>query len=118
MSVRFRFENLEIWQRAAAASDPLFDIADRMEEMKRFRWAEQLRAAVMSITNNIAEGSGSVSNAEFAQFLNFARRSVFETANILILLNQRGVLIERPVKLLDELEEISRMIIGFRRTLR
>lgn len=44
----------------------------------------------MSISNNIAEGAGSSSSNEFAHFLNIARRSTFETANILILLSRRG----------------------------
>jgi four helix bundle protein len=55
----FRFENLEVWQRAAAISPALFQIAETLEQRKQFRWAEQLRAAALSITNNIAEGSGS-----------------------------------------------------------
>ena len=50
----FRFENLEVWQRAADLSPALFSIADLQEERRRFRWAEQLRAAALSITNNIA----------------------------------------------------------------
>lgn len=57
----FLFQNLEIWQRSAAVSVELFLLADQIENMKHFRWAEQLRSAVLSITNNIAEGSGSYS---------------------------------------------------------
>lgn len=41
------------------------------------------RAATLSITNNIAEGSGSVSDIDFANFLNTARRSTFEVANVI-----------------------------------
>lgn len=73
----------------------------------------------MSAPNNIAEGSGSSSKREFLQFLNIARRSTFENANILILLAQRG-LIEDVVrdKLLDELESLARQITSFQRTLK
>jgi four helix bundle protein len=46
----------------------------------------------MSMSNNIAEGSGSSSVKEFSQFLNIARRSTFENANILILLERRGLI--------------------------
>ena len=113
----FRFQNLEIWQRSAAISFPLFALADQFEGKKHFRWAEQLRSAVLSITNNIAEGSGSYSKAEFAQFLNFSRRSVFETANMLILLSEKVELSEPPKLLLNELDQISRMIAAFRKTL-
>lgn len=46
----------------------------------------------MSITNNIAEGSGSFSDKEFSNFLNMARRSIFECANILILYERRKII--------------------------
>ena len=80
---QFRFQDMQIWQRAAAFSPGLFHLADQLEKQRLFRFAEQLRGAVLSITNNIAEGSGSVSQIDFANFLNTARRSTFEVANIL-----------------------------------
>jgi four helix bundle protein len=77
----------------------------------------QLRAAVLSITNNIAEGSGSSSKAEFAQFLNYSRRSIFESANMLIMLKNKFHM-DTPIEtFLSELDEISRMIVTFRKTL-
>jgi len=116
---QFRFQDFEIWKKAASFSGSLFEIADDLDKKKLFRFGEQLRAATLSITNNIAEGSGSVSDADFANFLNTARRSVFEVANILILLAQDGRLDATRVKpLLKELEEESRMLLAFRRTLK
>jgi len=51
--------------------------------------------------------------------LNTARRSVFEVANILILLRKDGRIDSNRVNpLLKELEEESRMILAFRRTLK
>src|SRR4051812_11656788 len=74
----FRFQDLQIWKKGATLSAPLFQLADHLEQRKLYRFAEQLRAATLSITNNIAEGSGSNSDTDFANFLNIARRSVFE----------------------------------------
>ena len=117
MNTPFRFQNLEIWQRSATISIKLFDLADQIESQKHFRWSEQLRSAVLSITNNIAEGSGSISKPEFAQFLNYSRRSIFETVNMLIIL-EREFQIEAPIdSYLTELDEISRMIFAFRKSL-
>src|SRR4051812_28154643 len=81
----FRFQNIEVWRRAADLSGRLFKLAEKLDERRYFRFAEQLRAATLSITNNIAEGSGSASEADFANFLNTARRSVFEVANMLMI---------------------------------
>ena len=116
---QFRFEDLEIWKRSADLSGLLFQLADRLEEKRRFRFAEQLRAATLSITNNIAEGSGSHSDADFAHFLNISRRSVFEVANMLILLARHGCLeTGDTASSINELAEISRMLFAFRRTLK
>ena len=76
---RFRFENMEVWQRAAELSMPLFDLAETLDARKYFRFGEQLRAATLSITNNMAEGSGSDSDDDFSNFLKFARRSVLRS---------------------------------------
>ena len=116
---QFRFQDLEIWQRGAAISSKLFKLADALERRKLFRFAEQLRGATLSITNNIAEGSGSVSDAGFANFLNIARRSVFEVANMLILFTREGYLKDADITaIIGELVEQSKMILSFRRRLK
>jgi hypothetical protein len=50
--VKFRFEDLDIWKEAVEIADLLFDIADTLEQRKLFRFAEQLRAAGMSMSTN------------------------------------------------------------------
>jgi len=116
--VKFCFKDLKIWQLAIEIADELFDLADDLEKKKLFRFAEQLRAAGMSMSNNIAEGSGSSSNKEFNQFLNIARRSTFENANILILLRRRDLISQEWLeKLLDKLDHLCRQITNFQGTL-
>jgi len=73
--IKFRFQDLKIWQLAIQIANELFDIAENLEKRRLYRFAEQLRGAGMSAPNNIAEGSGSSSKKEFIQFLNVARRS-------------------------------------------
>ena len=112
--VKFRFQDLQIWQLAIQIGDELFDVADELEKRRLYRFAEQLRAAGMSMSNNIAEGSGSSSNKEFKQFLNVARRSTFENANILILLHKRNLITDESLeRLLDKLDHLCRKIMNF-----
>jgi four helix bundle protein len=116
--VKFRFQDLEIWQLAIEIADELFDIADELERKRLYRFAEQLRAAGMSMSNNIAEGSGSSSKREFHQFLNIARRSTFENANILILLNRRKLITDSSLEMLHEkLDHLCRKITNFQKSL-
>src|SRR5437870_7017123 len=118
-NTQFRFQELEIWKRAAEFSSSLFQLADELDKQRLFRFAEQLRAAVLSITNNIAEGSGSVSKIDFANFLNTSRRSVYEVANILFLLERNGYLEVKNIDhIIGELAEESRMLLAFMRSLR
>lgn len=115
---KFRFEDFQIWIEAIDIADKLFEIADKLEQKKLYRFSEQLRGAEMSISNNIAEGSGSNSKKEFIQFLNFARRSTFENANILIILNRRKLLEENEMNLLlNQLDILCRKITNFQKSL-
>ncbi|MCI0522317.1 MAG: four helix bundle protein [Bacteroidales bacterium] len=114
----FRFMNMQIWIDGVEVSDMLFDAADLADQKRYFKFAEQLRSAAMSITNNIAEGSGSFSDKEFGNFLNVSRRSVYECANILYPFNRRKIIDETILKkLLARLVVLSKMITNFRRTL-
>ena len=115
---KFRFQDLRIWQLAIEIADELFDIADELEQKRLYRFADQLRGSGMSMSNNIAEGSGSSSKREFGQFLNFARRSTFENANILILLRRRNLITEERLnELLTKLDALCRQITNFQKSL-
>jgi len=114
----FRFKDLQIWKDGIEISDTLFEIAELAEARRYYRFAEQLRGATMSITNNIAEGSGSFSDKDFAQFLNISRRSVYECANILFLYDRRNI-IDKETRdtLIKKLVILSKMLNSFRKTL-
>jgi four helix bundle protein len=116
---KFRFQDLNIWKLAIRIANELFDLANELEGKKLYRFAEQLRGAAMSMSNNIAEGSGSSSKKEFAQFLNIARRSTFENANILILLQMRDLLSKNALdNHLDQLDYLCRQITNFQLSLK
>jgi four helix bundle protein len=116
---KFRFQDLKIWELAIQIAQDLFDIADSLEEKRLYRFSDQLRGAGMSMSNNIAEGSGSTSKKEFIQFLNMARRSTFENANILILLQKRNLISKDSLdKLLAQLDLLCRQITNFQNSLR
>jgi hypothetical protein len=51
---RFRFEDLQIWQEASRIGDELDELADGLEDARKRRYAEQLRGAALSVSNNIA----------------------------------------------------------------
>jgi len=80
--------------------------------------AEQLRAAFLSISNNIAEGSGSFSNKDSANFLKFARRSVFEVVNITFVASRRKFIRENELDIkLYQMDKLSKKITNFRKVI-
>ncbi len=115
---KFRFQDLRIWQLAIEIAEELFEIADVLDQKRLYRFAEQIRGAGMSMSNNIAEGSGSSSKKEFKQFLNMARRSTFENANILILLQKRNLINKDAMDaILRKLDSLCRQITSFQSSL-
>ncbi len=116
---KFRFVDLEIWRDSIEVGERLFDLADGLEVKRLYRFAEQLRGSGLSMSNNIAEGSGSTSKREFLNFLNIARRSTFENANILLVFEKRGLLeADKVTDILDCLDHLCRKITNFQKSLR
>ena len=114
----WRFEDLDIWQLAAELAVKFHRLAAKLDEARFYRYADQLRGAGLSLSNNIAEGSGSRHTKEFVQFLNIARRSLFEDASMLLVFEKLGILDSRQVaELLADCDFLSRKITTFIRTL-
>ncbi len=118
MRPHFRFEDLEVWQLAADLAVKLHQLADRLEARKLYRYAEQLRAAGLSLPNNIAEGSASPHAKEFQQFLNITRRSLCEDASMLLVFEMLKLLDAAEVtELLQDCDHLSRKLTNLSRSL-
>ena len=109
---------MEIWQLARDLAIEFHRIADLLHDRRLYRYAEQLRAAGLSLSNNIAEGSGSTHKREFIQFLNIARRSLFEDASMLLVFEKLGLVESEEISvLLTNCDVLSRKITNFSRSL-
>jgi len=92
--------------------------ANRLHDRRLYGCAEQLRAAVLSLSNNIAEGSGSTHKREFVQYLNIARRSLLEDASMLLVFETLGLFESEEINgLLTDCDALSRKITNFSRSL-
>jgi four helix bundle protein len=114
----FRFEDLEVWQDASELAVNCHQIADRLSALKWFRYAEQLRAAGLSPSNNVAEGSASHHDKEFIQFLNIARRSTAELASMALSFERMTILDESSTsELLEMADKVGRKLTSLIRHL-
>ncbi len=84
-----RFEDLPVWQEAAR----LFELADDFLEdappRMRPSFRDQLERAVLSVSNNIAEGFERGTTNELLAFIYIARGSAGEVRSMLTLLLRR-----------------------------
>lgn len=111
----FKFEKLDVWRKSVDFNKVVIKIADDLPKQYQFSFGEQLRRALLSITNNIAEGCGRNSSKEQANFYNMAKGSVYEVVNVLVVLSELGKLsISRDKKrtIYDSADEICRMLSG------
>jgi len=115
----FRFEELEIWKLAINYADEIYDLAKELPVDEKYNLTDQLRRSALSISNNIAEGSGVSTTKNFKSFLDISISSVLETVNLLCFANRRSYISEsQRIKLYDEAEVIIKKIRSFKSSLK
>ena len=114
----FRFESLEIWDLAVEYGIDIFNLCKNLPKSELFGLSSQLKRAVISISNNIAEGSGSQSQREFKVFLNYSIRSTLEVSSLLIFTEKIGYIDkDRINELYEKAEKIIRKTRTFKKCL-
>ena len=111
-------KKLEVWIKAVEFVTKIYKITESFPDNERFGLISQIRRSAVSIPSNISEGAGRASKREFVQFLSIAQGSTSELETQMIISNNLGFLKKEDMYLLDELDEISRMIIGLIRSLK
>jgi four helix bundle protein len=113
------FRQLQGWQKAHTLTLAIYHATALFPTEERYGLTSQIRRASSSIPANIAEGCGRGTQAEVAQFLQIARGSASELDYHLQLAHDLNLLSVRDHEYLSQLvEEVQRMPVSFRRTVR
>ena len=72
------FRNLEAYKAGKILIKEVYRLLKKFPKEEQFAMCSQLRRASISITSNIAEGSGRVSNKEKVHFLHISYGSLME----------------------------------------
>lgn len=88
----YSFEKLEVWQRTRQLIKMIYYDTTGFPKEELFGLVSQLRRAAISISSNIAEGSGSITNKEQANFYKIAYSSMLEVLSQLIVSADLGYL--------------------------
>jgi four helix bundle protein len=114
----FRFERLEVWRRSIEFADAIYSVTRGFPVEERYGLSRQLRRAAVSISSNIAEGSGRSSDKDFAHFVQMAYGSLMEViSQSQIAENQTFLQPESHTELYRRAEELARMLSGLRPSL-
>jgi len=111
-----RFEDLEVWQRAARLSA---DIYKELRDLKDFGFKDQITRSGLSVPSNIAEGFERESQKECLTFLSYAKSSCGELRSQIYIGMDIGYIDQKVAKKwLAEATEISSMLSGLIKTRR
>lgn len=110
-----KFEDIISWQKSQHLAKLIYEL---FRNNKDYGFKDQIQRAVISISNNIAEGFERKSNNEFKQFLFIAKGSCAEVRSMANLaLSCRYISKEDLGNIYENSVEISKLISGLIKTL-
>jgi len=118
MNNRFRFQNQNVWQEARVLNRTIYRLTRSFPRREIFGMTSQIRRASVSISTNIAEGSGRNSDKDFAHFLEQGFGSLMETASLFFLAFDEEYVSEAQVNpLFDDMEKLAKGVAALNRRL-
>jgi four helix bundle protein len=79
------FEEFEVYKKGIQLAKLVFKLLENKAFEKEFGFQNQIKRAVISITNNIAEGSEYNSNKQLIKYLKISKGSCAEVRSMLVL---------------------------------
>jgi four helix bundle protein len=115
----FRFEGLEIWQRARRFSQLVDSSVTSFPQYELYGLRSQITRAANAVVLLIAEGAGLPSKPLFCHRLSLAVGEVFEVSAAAILaLDRKYITSDIANQIYEEADALSRKISRFKRTIR
>ncbi|MFH1563879.1 MAG: four helix bundle protein [Nitrospirota bacterium] len=105
--------NLDVWKKAIKLVISVYKLTTQYPPEEKYGLVSQMRRATVSIPSNIAEGVARKTTKEYIQFLYISRGSLSELDTHLEISQQIGYINSEQYKdMIDEMDEISRMLSG------
>ena len=84
------FEEFDVYNKGIVLAKIVFELLNSKTFEKEFGFKDQIKRAVISITNNIAEGSEYNNNKQLIRYLKISKGSCAEVRSMLILSRELG----------------------------
>ena len=102
-----KYQKLIVWQRSMLLVQHVYGLTQTFPSHEKFGLISQLRRAAVSISSNIAEGSGRGSDKDFCRFLYMARGSLTEIETQLLISQQLGY-----CQISNEIDELTQQVFA------
>lgn len=77
------YKELNVWKHSIELANEIFQLVKKFPRDEKFSTIDQIKRCTISISSNIAEGSGRNSEKEFVQFLSISYGSSCELDSLL-----------------------------------
>lgn len=112
---RNSFRNLEAYKEAKGLVKEVYRLLKKFPKEEQFALCDQLRRAAVSITSNIAEGSGRSSVKEKIHFLEISYASLMEVLSQMDIALDLGYLTEEEFSSFESLcDKVASLLSGLR----
>ncbi len=110
--------DLLVWQKAHQLVLRIYAVSKAWPPDERFGLTSQIRRAAVSIAANVAEGSAKRGSKEFRRYLDIAAGSHAEVEYMLRLASDLEYARMSDGSLLNECDEVGRLLWGLHRSIR
>ncbi len=118
MAKEYSFEKLTVWQDSRKLVTIIYKLTKLFPSDELFGLTNQMRRASISISSNIAEGSGRTTKADQANFYKIAYSSMMELLNQLIISKDLDYINDGTLSNIRELiDSIAAKLSGLRNSL-
>lgn len=113
------FRDYSVWKEAVDLATHIYTIKSDMPWFEKKGLCDQMQRSAVSISSNIAEGAGRVSDGEFSHFLSIALGSAFETETQLLISKNVGYISEEQYgDILKKLTSVEKQLNSLILTIR
>ncbi|MDD5565343.1 MAG: four helix bundle protein [Candidatus Omnitrophica bacterium] len=115
----FKFEELKVWQEAVKFSSEIYKLTQSFPKEEQFGLISQLNRAAVSISLNIAEGSGRRSDPDLSRFIQISIGSLNEVVTLLHICREQSYISQDKFEeFYAKCEHLSKMLHAFRNYLK
>ncbi len=114
----YSFEKLLVWKKSIDLVEWIYEVTSNFPSEEKFILTSQIRRSAISISSNIAEGSGRRTAKDKSHFLNISYSSAIELLNqMIIALRLQFISASQESEARQKIQEITAMIYGLQKSL-